>query len=53
VISFYPHEKQKEIFEYLKQMNEREKQAYSIAYSHLGTSFHIEKSNGYKEWKKK
>jgi len=46
-------EKQNDIFEYLQSMDEHHKKAYLIAISHLGTSFNIEKSNGYKEWKNK
>ena len=41
------------IKEYVNQFNECEKKAYQIAASHLGTSFNILKSNGYKEWLKK
>jgi hypothetical protein len=44
-------EKQKEIYEYLKEMDDIHKKAYLIAKNHLGTSFNIFKSNGYKEWK--
>jgi hypothetical protein len=44
-------EKQKEIYEYFKDMDEIHKKAYLIAKNHLGTSFNILKSNGYKEWK--
>jgi hypothetical protein len=47
------NEKQREILEYYKNMDERDKKAYIIAFNHLGTSFNICKSNGYKEWKKK
>ena len=46
------HEKQCEILNYIKSMNERDTKAYKIAFNHLGTSFNICKSNGYKEWKK-
>lgn len=46
-------EQQKEIFQYIKQMDEKDKIAYKIAYEHLGTSFHILRSNGYNEWKNK
>lgn len=46
----YPIEKQKEIFEYLSEMDEHHRKAYDIAYSHLGTSFNIARSNGFKEW---
>ena len=45
-------EKQSEIMNYINSMDERDKKAYKIAFNHLGTSFNICKSNGYKEWKK-
>ena len=50
LIKDYPYEKQKEIFDYLKQMDPMQKKAYSIAQNHLGTSFNIHRSNGFKEW---
>jgi hypothetical protein len=37
---------------YLQSLNEKEYKAYLIARSHLGTSFQLEKSNGYLEWRK-
>ncbi len=37
---------------YLDSLNEKEKKAYEIAKSHLGSSFCLEKSNGFLEWKK-
>ena len=46
------HQKQDEIGNYIKTMDERDKKAYRIAFNHLGTSFNICKSNGYKDWKK-
>jgi hypothetical protein len=49
----YSLEIQKEIFTYLQEMEEHDKIAYSIAFNHLGTSFHIYKSNGFKEWSNK
>ena len=49
----YSLETQKEIFEYLQSMDAHNITAYLIAVSHLGTSFNIQKSNGYKEWKLK
>jgi hypothetical protein len=52
-VKVYSFEKQKEIFEYLKQMNSLEKKTFEIAQNHLGTSFHIGRSNGFKEWIKK
>jgi hypothetical protein len=42
-----------EIQEYIKTMNEKELKAYNIAKEHLGMSFQIEKSIGFREWKKK
>ena len=50
-IKKYSYDKQKEIFEYLSEMDEMHKKAYSIAFDHLGSSFDILRSNGYKEWK--
>ena len=44
---------QQEIFDYLNQLNDYNKKAYLIASEHLGTSFNIYKSNGFKEWKYK
>ena len=35
---------------YLKQLTPQEKKAHDIAKSHLGTSFDILRSNGYKSW---
>jgi len=50
IVKRYPIEQQREIFEYLTEMNEHNRKAYDIAYSHLGTSFNIARSNGFKEW---
>ena len=47
----YPLEKQQEIFQYLSEMDEINRQAYNIAFNHLESSFDILRSNGYKEWK--
>jgi hypothetical protein len=38
------------IFQYLSQLTEVERKTYIIAYSHLGTSFDILRSNGYSKW---
>jgi hypothetical protein len=51
LIYSYDEEKQSEIFDYLNSLDEMQKKAYLIAKSHLGTSFNIYKSNGFKEWK--
>ena len=45
-------EKQKEIYEYLENLDIKGKIAYQIAMEHLGTSFNISRSNGFSEWKK-
>lgn len=45
-------ENQKNILEYLKTMDEKQLKAYNIAFNHLGSSFNIMKSNGYKDWAK-
>jgi hypothetical protein len=37
---------------YIESMSKKELLAYSIAKSHLGTSFEIKKSVGYLKWKK-
>jgi hypothetical protein len=36
---------------YLETLNEKEMKAYIIAKNHLGTSFQLEKSVGFKKWK--
>ena len=38
---------------YISQMSVQERKAYEIAKEHLETSFNIEKSIGFIEWKKK
>jgi hypothetical protein len=38
---------------YLETLNDREMKAYFIAKEHLGMTFHLQKSNGYREWQKK
>ncbi len=50
-INTYPLDKQEELYEYLKNMDEHHKKAYLIALNHLGSSFNIYKSNGFKDWK--
>lgn len=39
--------------QYLQQLTPQERKAYDIAKSHLGTSFNVLRSNGYKSWIKK
>ena len=40
------------IEQYISKMTELERKAYLIAKSHLGTSFNIKKSNGFKEFQR-
>ena len=51
VVKKYTIEKQQEIFNYLSEMDEFQQVAYNIALNHLGSSFDIYRSNGFKEWK--
>jgi hypothetical protein len=37
---------------YVNSLDEKERKAYEIAKSHLGTTFNIIRSNGFIEWKK-
>ena len=39
--------------QYIASLNEKEKKAYEIAKNHLGSTFHLVKSNGFIQWKKK
>lgn len=50
-VKVYSVELQKEIYEYISSMDETHRKAYHIAYDHLGTSFNIARSNGFKSWK--
>ena len=52
-INILSHEDQQDIYNYLSQIDDTHKKAYLIAFNHLGTSFNLHKSNGYKEWKNK
>lgn len=42
---------QKEVFDYIQQMDDIHKRAYKIAFEHLNSSFNIFKSIGFKDWK--
>jgi ABC-type Fe2+-enterobactin transport system substrate-binding protein len=55
IVYSYDDKKQQEIYNYLLQLinDEQQKKAYTIAFQHLGSSFNIYKSNGFKEWKSK
>ena len=39
--------------QYIKSLSDKEYQAYMIAKSHLGSSFDLEKSLGFIDWKQK
>jgi len=52
-VFLYSLDVQQDIFNYILQMEDENKKAYLIAKAHLGSSFNILKSNGYKEWKQK
>ena len=52
IVKSYSFEKQKLIFEYLNTMDDHSKTAYNVAYEHLGSSFNIYRSNGFKNWLK-
>ena len=41
------------IEKYVESLSEKELKAYNIAKSHLGTSFSLEKSRGFIDWKNK
>ena len=45
--------KEDTIAKYMAQLNEQQVKALELAKNHLGTSFNLRKSNGYKEWLKK
>jgi hypothetical protein len=51
LVNTYPLETQREIYNYLSELNDMHKIAYHIAFNHLGSSFNILRSNGFKEWK--
>jgi hypothetical protein len=52
IVRSYTAEIQREIFEYLSEMHEKERIGYKIAFEHLGTSFDISRSNGFINWKR-
>jgi hypothetical protein len=52
VVKTYSIDKQREIFDYLNELEGIHKNGYNIAFDHLGSSFDILRSNGFKEWQK-
>jgi len=49
-MKIYSFDQKREIFEYLKTLDDHNKKAFEIAVNHLGSSFNIYRSNGFKEW---
>ena len=47
----YSLEQKRDVYDYLREMDEHHRQAYNIAINHLERSFDIYRSNGIKEWK--
>ena len=47
----YSLEQKREVYDYLREMDEHHIRAYNIAVNHLESSFDIYRSNGFKEWK--
>ena len=50
IVFSYSVDVKENVLEYLKNLGEKERIAYKIAYSHLGTSVNIIRSTGYVEW---
>lgn len=46
----YSYEQQQQLIKYFNQLDDKQKQILSIAYEHLGSSFNVIKSNGFKNW---
>jgi len=53
IVSTYSIKKGCKIGEVLKITDDNNKKAYTIALNHLGSSFSIFRSNGFKNWKDK
>jgi len=51
VINTYPIELQREIFDYLSELDDINRIAYKIAFNHLKSYFDISRSNGFIKWK--
>jgi len=50
---YYTPAQQQQVDQYIAQLTEMQKKALDIARDHLGTSFDILKSSGFKAWLKK
>jgi hypothetical protein len=51
-VKLYSHDKQREIFNYLSELDEQNLKAYNIAFNQLESSFDIYRSVGFKKWQK-
>ena len=49
----YPEDVKDKVIRYLGQLNETESKVYMIAKGHLGTSFNIARTTGYRTWLEK
>lgn len=49
----YPEDVKDKVMRYLGQLNETERKVYMIAKGHLGTSFNIARTTGYRTWLEK
>lgn len=47
-----PIDEQRLVFEYLNSLDEQHRIGYNIAFTHLGSSFNVVRSVGYKQWLK-
>jgi hypothetical protein len=47
----YSIEEKMEIFHYLVELSEIERDVYKIAHDHLNSSFSVTRSNGFTQWK--
>lgn len=53
IVKTYSPDLQEEIIAYLRQLDEPNRKCYVIAWEHLGSSFNVARSNGFKEWQAK
>lgn len=53
IVKTYSPELQQEIVAYLRELDDMNRKCYVIAFEHLGSSFNVARSNGFKEWQAK
>jgi len=49
-ITKYPLDLQRNAFDYLRQLDDINQIAYTVAFTQLGSSFNVVRSNGFKQW---